>query len=93
MYDSCYYFFRLTAYAALTLKQAKNHIYVDEKIIENCLEWLSKHQGKNGSFVETGSIIYRELQDRDGNSLALTAFTLLAFIENQVVVTGFGGFE
>ncbi|KAH0819427.1 hypothetical protein GEV33_003364 [Tenebrio molitor] len=73
----------LTAYAALTLKQAKNHIYVDEKIIEDCLEWLSKHQGKNGSFVETGSIIYRELQDRDGNSLALTAFTLLAFIENQ----------
>jgi hypothetical protein len=43
--------------------------------------------------VETGSIIYRELQDRDGNSLALTAFTLLAFIENQVVVTGFRGFE
>ncbi|KAJ3654530.1 hypothetical protein Zmor_013712 [Zophobas morio] len=73
----------LTAYAALTLKQAKGHIYVDEKIIEGCLEWLANIQGRNGSFVEVGSIIYRELQDRNGNSLALTAFTLLAFIENQ----------
>ncbi|RZC42764.1 CD109 antigen [Asbolus verrucosus] len=73
----------LTAYAALVVKQAKTHIYVDEKILENCLEWLSKIQGRNGSFVEVGSIIYKEVQNRDGNSLALTAFTLLAFIENQ----------
>ncbi|EFA04694.1 CD109 antigen-like Protein [Tribolium castaneum] len=73
----------VTAYVALTLRQAKGHIYVDEKIIEGCLEWLANIQGRNGSFVEVGSVIYKEIQSREGNSLALTAFTLLAFIENQ----------
>lgn len=77
-------FLRLTAYVALAFKQAKQFIYVDDSIIEQALEWLSNNQGSNGSFVETGNIIYDDLQNRNGNSLALTAFTLLAFMENQV---------
>ncbi|XP_066246674.1 thioester-containing protein 1 allele R1-like [Euwallacea similis] len=73
----------LTAYVALALKQAKTYIFVDDSIITNALEWLSENQGSNGSFVESGTIIYEDLQSNDGNSLAMTAFTLLAFMENQ----------
>lgn len=80
----------MTAYVTLALKQAKQFIYVDNAVIIKALEWLANNQGFNGSFVESGTVIYDELQNRNGNSLALTAFTLLAFMENQVFtpVTG-----
>ncbi|ERL86830.1 hypothetical protein D910_04233 [Dendroctonus ponderosae] len=73
----------LTAYVALAFKQARQFIYVDDHIIKSSLEWLQNIQGSNGSFVETGTVIYDDLQNRDGNSLAMTAFVVLAFIENQ----------
>lgn len=75
---------RLTAYTALSLNEARPFIYVDDNIVQNCLKWLVDKQGRNGSFVESGAVIHTELQSRNGNSLALTAFVLMVFIENQV---------
>ncbi|KAF5295443.1 hypothetical protein FQA39_LY13104 [Lamprigera yunnana] len=71
----------ITAYVAYAFKQAKPFIYVDDKIIKNALKWLEDNQALNGSFVEVGNIIHHDVQIND-NSLALTAFTLMAFIEN-----------
>ncbi|CAG9853917.1 unnamed protein product [Phyllotreta striolata] len=73
----------LTAYTALALKQARNYIFVDEDLIESALNWLANIQGKNGSFYETGSIIHSELQNNSGNSLALTAFVVMAIQESS----------
>ncbi|KAJ8960843.1 hypothetical protein NQ318_020139 [Aromia moschata] len=73
----------LTAYVALALRQAKPFIYVDEEIVERALSWLVEAQGQNGSFYETGNVIYEDLQSRDGNSLPLTAFTVIALIESN----------
>lgn len=78
-------YFRVTAYTALAFRQAKTYIYVDEKIIENALGWLVDNQRPNGGFYETGNIIHLELQNRDGNSLALTAFVTMAFLESGYV--------
>lgn len=75
---------RLTAYVSLAFNEARNYIYVDDTIIINALKWLSANQAGNGSFVETGNIVHEELQNRDKNSLALTAYVLLTFQENQV---------
>lgn len=80
--------FRLTAYTALAFKQAKPFIFVDQRIIDRALDWLMDIQGKNGSFVETGAVIYSQMESRNGNSLALTAFVTIAFIENQVGSSG-----
>lgn len=69
----------------MALRQAKAFIYVDEEVIDNALNWLTNVQGKNGSFYETGNIIHSELQNNNGNSLALTAFIVMALQEtNQV---------
>ncbi|KAJ8943869.1 hypothetical protein NQ314_009639 [Rhamnusium bicolor] len=76
----------LTAYAALALRQAIPFIYVDENIIEQALDWLVEVQGKNGSFYETGNVIHKDLQDREGISLALTAYTVIALIESNQVM-------
>lgn len=67
----------------MSLSQAVTYIYVDETIILNALKWLSEIQAANGSFVERDAVIHQELQSREGNSLALTAFTVLCFLENQ----------
>lgn len=80
-----FYFFRLTAYTALAFTQAKPFIFIDNKIIEKSLEWLLNVQGKNGSFYETGNVIHSELQSNQGNSLALTAFVTMTFLESGQV--------
>ncbi|KAK4880764.1 hypothetical protein RN001_008910 [Aquatica leii] len=72
----------ITAYVAYAFKQAKPFIYIDEDIITNALKWIEDHQAANGSFSEVGNIIHHDMQIND-NSLALTAFTLIALIENQ----------
>lgn len=79
------FFNRLTAYTALAFRQAKPFIFIDDSIIEKALEWLVNAQGKNGSFYETGNVIHTELQSRDGTSLALTAFAVMAFLETTQV--------
>lgn len=76
---------RLTAYTALAFRQAQSFIYVDQQIIQKALEWLTSIQGKNGSFYETGNIIHSELQSKEGNSLALTAFVTMTFLESSQV--------
>lgn len=76
--------FRLTAYVSLAFSQARSYIYVDDSIIINALKWLSANQATNGSFVETGNVVHEELQNRDKKSLALTAYVLLTFQQNQV---------
>ncbi|CAH1108875.1 unnamed protein product [Psylliodes chrysocephalus] len=73
----------LTAYVVMALRQAKAFIYVDEEVIDNALNWLTNVQGKNGSFYETGNIIHSELQNNNGNSLALTAFIVMALQESN----------
>ncbi|KAG5896879.1 hypothetical protein JTB14_033520 [Gonioctena quinquepunctata] len=73
----------LTAYVALALKQAKPFIYVDDAIIDDALKWLVDVQGKNGSFYETGNIIYQDLQSKEGSGLALTAFTTMVLLESN----------
>lgn len=75
----------MTAYTALAFKQAKPFIFIDDEIIEKAYDWLMNVQGKNGSFYETGNIIHSELQNNEGNSLALTAFVTMSLMEGAQV--------
>lgn len=83
---SMFFVNRLTAYVAQAFTEASQYIYVDGSIIKEALQWLSGIQALNGSFTEVGNIVHEEIQGRTRNSLAMTAFTLLAFIENQVKI-------
>ncbi|KAL3282733.1 hypothetical protein HHI36_005903 [Cryptolaemus montrouzieri] len=73
----------LTAYTLKSFRQASEFIYVDEEVIRKGYEWLTSMQGRNGSFYEIGNEIHSDMQDRNGNSLALTSFVLTSFLENQ----------
>lgn len=72
----------LTAFVAKAFKQAATYIPVENRIIDEALQWLSNNQAPNGSFPEVGRVSHRDMQGGAAKGLALTAFTLIAFLEN-----------
>ncbi|XP_058450670.1 thioester-containing protein 1 allele R1-like isoform X2 [Malaya genurostris] len=76
----------LTAFVARSFKQASAHIDVDEQVIDRSLEWLSDQQAANGSFPEVGKVSHTDMQGGSGQGIALTAYTLIAFLENRNLV-------
>lgn len=75
---------RLTAFVAKSFRQATEYITIDNKVIDEALQWLSNNQAANGSFPEVGRVSHRDMQGGAAKGLALTAFTLIAFLENPV---------
>uniref|UniRef100_A0A1Q3FP24 CD109 antigen n=1 Tax=Culex tarsalis TaxID=7177 RepID=A0A1Q3FP24_CULTA len=73
----------LTAFVARSFRQAASHISVEEAIIDKALEWLSDQQASNGSFPEVGKVSHKDMQGGSGEGIALTAYTLIAFLENK----------
>ncbi|XP_032689989.1 CD109 antigen-like isoform X2 [Odontomachus brunneus] len=73
----------LTAFVAKSFKQAAEYITVEDRIINEALEWLSNNQATNGSFPEVGKVSHRDMQGGAAKGLALTAYTLISFLENQ----------
>ena len=77
----------MTAFVAKSFRQAVPYITIDEKVIQDALYWLSTKQSPSGSFPEVGAIVHKDMQGDAANGLALTAYTLIAFLENQVRIT------
>ncbi|XP_012262615.2 CD109 antigen-like isoform X2 [Athalia rosae] len=73
----------LTAFVAKSFGQAREHITIEDRIIKEALMWLTANQAPNGSFPEVGKVSHRDMQGGAAKGLALTAFTLIAFLENQ----------
>ncbi|EZA52046.1 hypothetical protein X777_09067 [Ooceraea biroi] len=73
----------LTAFVAKSFKQAAEYITVEDRIINEALQWLSDNQAPNGSFPEVGKVSHRDMQGGAAKGLALTAYTLIAFLENE----------
>lgn len=73
----------MTAYVVKSFRQAMPYIPVEEKIIVDGLQWLSNNQANNGSFPEVGHVSHEAMQGGSARGLALTAYTLIAFLENQ----------
>lgn len=74
----------LTAFVARSFVQASQHIDVEPKIIDDALNWLSKVQAPNGSFPEVGRVLSSDMQGGATGGVALTAYTLIAFLEDKV---------
>ncbi|XP_067624047.1 thioester-containing protein 1 allele R1 isoform X2 [Eurosta solidaginis] len=68
----------LTAYVMRSFHQAAKYTDIDPKVIVEGLDFLASKQALNGSFPEYGKLFDSAHQ----NELGLTAFVLLAFLEN-----------
>ncbi|KAM6912159.1 CD109 antigen [Xenentodon cancila] len=75
----------LTAFVLRCFLQAQPYIQVDQMVLKTAMAWLLKHQGPQGEFSEVGRLIHTEMQGGlDDGPVALTAFVLLAFLEDGV---------
>ncbi|XP_050081691.1 CD109 antigen-like [Anopheles aquasalis] len=73
----------LTAFVAKSFQQANKYISVESNIVDKALGWLSKVQSENGSFPEVGNICHKDMQGGAAGGLALTAYTVIAFLETR----------
>lgn len=69
---------------AKSFYQAKKYIDIEKQIIFDALQWLADKQVANGSFPEVGKVSHRDMQGGAAKGLALTAYTLITFLENKV---------
>ncbi|KAM4723448.1 CD109 antigen [Anableps anableps] len=73
----------LTAFVLRCFLQAQPYIQINQTVLTKATAWLLKHQGSKGEFTEVGKLIHTEMQGGlDDSSVALTAYVLLAFLED-----------
>lgn len=70
----------LTAYIIRSFNQLREFVNIDERVINEGLEYMVKNQAKNGSFIDKGNFYYGGSRD----VISLTSTVLLAFLENKV---------
>ncbi|KAH8378509.1 hypothetical protein KR093_011747, partial [Drosophila rubida] len=73
----------LTAYVVRSFHQAAKYTNVDPKIIMEGLDFLASKQKENGEFPEVGKLF----DNANQNALGLTSFVLIAFFENDEVIS------
>lgn len=49
--------FRLTAFVLKSFAQARHHIFIEEKHIQDALHWLTYKQKENGCFQSSGTLL------------------------------------
>lgn len=74
----------LTAFVVKSFKQAEQYIDIDSKVVDNALEFLSAIQASDGSFPEFGQVSHQVMQGGSSKGVALTAYTVIAFLRNKV---------
>jgi CD109 antigen len=72
----------LTAFVAKSFNQAQKYILIDKNTIKQALEFLASVQSTDGSFPEVGTVFHKDMQGGSSKGIALTAYTLITFLEN-----------
>ncbi|KAL5290639.1 CD109.2 family protein [Megaselia abdita] len=81
----------LTAYVARSFHQARPYTFIEMSIIESALDFLISTQQGNGSFKENGKLFDHRHASGEDKGVALTAFVLLAFLENKESLSKYEG--
>lgn len=78
----------MTAFVARSFRQAQPYITIEDSVIGDALNFLSVNQAINGSFPEVGKVSHVDMQGGSSKGIPLTAYVLLAFLENKVFLSG-----
>uniref|UniRef100_A0A8C3KWF1 Alpha-2-macroglobulin n=1 Tax=Calidris pygmaea TaxID=425635 RepID=A0A8C3KWF1_9CHAR len=77
----------LTAFVLKSFAQARPHIFIDEKHIQDALVWLSQKQKENGCFRSSGTLLNNAMKGGVDNEVSLTAYITIALLEVPLPVT------
>ncbi|XP_025086885.1 CD109 antigen-like [Pomacea canaliculata] len=75
----------LTAFVLRVFHEARSDVYVDSAVLQRAMDWLIQRQNTDGSFNEFGHIFDPQMRTFGDHSSGLTAFVLLALLENADV--------
>ncbi|XP_022321696.2 CD109 antigen-like isoform X2 [Crassostrea virginica] len=73
----------LTAFVVKSFHQAKSHIFIDDETLQRAIDWMISRQNGDGSFPEPGRVIHKDMQGGSASGPGLTAFVLIALLENK----------
>ncbi|XP_026185360.1 CD109 antigen [Mastacembelus armatus] len=73
----------LTAFVLRCFLQARPFISIDSHVLHKAAAWLGAQQGPDGRFNEPGRVIHTELQGGLDGPVSLTAYVLIALLEDQ----------
>ncbi|XP_009892446.1 PREDICTED: alpha-2-macroglobulin-like [Charadrius vociferus] len=77
----------LTAFVLKSFAQARPHIFIDEKHIQDALVWLSYKQKENGCFRSSGTLLNNAMKGGVNDETTLTAYITIALLEIPLPVT------
>ncbi|NXK41924.1 A2MG protein, partial [Piprites chloris] len=77
----------LTAFVLKSFAQARHHVFIDEKHIQDALVWLSYKQKENGCFQSSGTLLNNAMKGGVDNEVSLTAYITIALLEVPLPVT------
>ncbi|XP_048063984.1 CD109 antigen isoform X2 [Megalobrama amblycephala] len=81
----------LSAFVLRCFLQAQDFISIDPMVIQRTAYWLSVQQDPDGSFREPGRVIHTELQGGLDGPVSLTAYVLIALLENAEYKSAYDG--
>ncbi|XP_013383486.1 CD109 antigen [Lingula anatina] len=76
-----------TAFVTKSLKQAGDHIEIDDEVVTKAINWIIGQQNADGSFPEPGSVVHRAMQTGSSSDVSLTAFVVITLLENKDMST------
>ncbi|XP_069371373.1 CD109 antigen isoform X2 [Paralichthys olivaceus] len=80
----------LSAMVLRCFLQARSFIAIDEHVLQGTAAWLGSQQGADGSFEEHGRVIHTELKGGQASVVSLTAYVLIALLEDDSVKAQYG---
>ncbi|KTG44115.1 hypothetical protein cypCar_00028359, partial [Cyprinus carpio] len=81
----------LSAFVLRCFLQAQDFIYIDPMVMQRTAYWLLAHQNADGSFDEPGRVIHTELQGGLDGPVSLTAYVLIALLEDAEYRSAYEG--
>lgn len=80
----------LTAFVVRSFAQSRPHIFVDDKKLQESMDWIiSKQMDVSGCFPTVGLVLHKDLLgglQRDESNIALTAYVLASLLETGLPV-------
>ncbi|KFV74295.1 Alpha-2-macroglobulin, partial [Dryobates pubescens] len=77
----------LTAFVLKSFAQARRHIFIDEKHIQDALVWLTEKQKENGCFHSSGTLLNNAMKGGVNDEITLTAYIMITLLEIPLPVT------
>ncbi|XP_051264948.1 CD109 antigen isoform X1 [Dicentrarchus labrax] len=80
----------LSAFVLRCFLQARPYISIDAHVLSMVAAWLGAQQGADGRFEEPGRVIHTELQGGLDGPVSLTAYVLIALLEDNDIKAQYG---